>query len=238
MTGDDLPKEDGAVEAPVAQDSESNRGNRPSGAPSKGVATLRIVLISMVCTLAVLALGAMVKSYLTNPDATGSGGAATPLAAANAPASSAQADELKAAFAVAYPSAQAETAAGALLLFTPQALIPIGDQTFALLATGTAVSDIDSCHACSGALRITYLVRTAFGESRLELPSERLEWDIPGNDFGAAPEWKAKQIDGKPVVEVSTGGMTQGCTYSAKEVYQLDERTLTYLPELTEKVEC
>jgi hypothetical protein len=185
------------------------------------------IIVLVVAILALLGRKLLPGSLKTNP--------VTPTVRAPVqavPTAQTEAADMQQAFKVVFPSPQTKSKDGANLLFEPVKFVPLDDQTFALLATGRAVSEADTCHACSGALRVTYL------GSRLQILDPPVGIELIGNDFGEPPEWKLMQIEGKPTLEITTGGMTQGCVYGSTSYYRLDQRSITELKELGKSETC
>jgi hypothetical protein len=133
------------------------------------------------------------------------------------PAALPPAQALAAAFAVAFPGGAVVGKGDDQLTYEPEKLVPLpGGDHVALLAEG---SNDDTCHDCTGKLRVTYLARTGAGFAPLALP---IETTIDGDGFGGPPSWKLAENGRVPLLTIGTGYMAQGCTETRSTVYRLE----------------
>lgn len=103
------------------------------------------------------------------------------------------------------------------LAFTGKQLVPVGGTVYALISEGSANAE-DACHACTGALRVTYMTREGDSFTPLQPPKQV---DLPGNGFGAPPSWKIGKDGSFPAIIVETGFTAQGCTELDTAVYRI-----------------
>ncbi|MFI4974567.1 MAG: hypothetical protein ACHP84_08515 [Caulobacterales bacterium] len=129
---------------------------------------------------------------------------------------------LAAAFAAAFPAGARETQANGdyVLTYSPLKLIALdkaGDRV-ALISGGEGQGMQGTCHACTGNLRITYLVRTGAGFAPTRPPVVQ---DTGGDGFGGLPQWKLIRADRFPALRIVTGYTAQGCTTEDVTVFLL-----------------
>ena len=98
--------------------------------------------------------------------------------------------------------------------YRPSRLLSIGD-TYVLLSAG---SNLNECHACSGAVAIHYL--RAKGDGFTVVGS----WPdlVPGLGYGEPPDWTISNDYGRyPFVHAEIGYTAQGCTSGAVSLTEL-----------------
>jgi hypothetical protein len=120
-------------------------------------------------------------------------------------------DDLVTAFAVVYAGHTSETDAnGSTLVLTPRRVIPVKDSLVALISEGVRDRGADgsACEACTGDLRIDYLVWNGTG---FALPAKATRFDAPGAAKGAPPTWQAAGGPGLPTLTIKTSLAGAGC---------------------------
>jgi hypothetical protein len=128
-------------------------------------------------------------------------------------------EALAAAFAVAFPKGGLIGKTDKQLQFVARDLAPLaGGERVAVLADGTGVG-LNTCHPCTGKLRITYVRRQGTGFTPIEPPIVRT---IEGNGFGGPPDWKLDTTGPVPIVTLDAGYTGQGCTVTQTSVWRLE----------------
>ncbi len=93
------------------------------------------------------------------------------------------------------------------------------DRAQGTVALVSLAENSSQCHACSGALSVRYVKRTATGFERLS-SFEGLQ--LSGDGFGAPPRWTVrKDLEDYPVLAVESGWTGQGCTSAGQALVEL-----------------
>ena len=139
-------------------------------------------------------------------------------------------NDLHLAFEAVFNGRPTEVDEGQKLLFSPKVLVPLGNNTFALIAEGAAPTEPPeavACHACSGKLRVTFVKKSgdAFG-----LLSPMVQADVDGDGWGRAPEWRISQSPnggmGIAVLTVHTTYADMGSLSCSTDVYRLTSKAI------------
>ena len=142
--------------------------------------------------------------------------AVAPGPASDAPAPLSAGEAFRMAFGAAPPAKRkVEGETGGDFSYSPGKVVPVSGALAALVSTATNAQD---CHACAGALAVHYF-RHADGRWA---PAGNWPELVPGQGFGAAPDWSVR-ADLKPGVwlAVETGWTGQGYSCGAVDLIEL-----------------
>ena len=101
--------------------------------------------------------------------------------------------------------------------FEPARLVRVDGNEFALISPGSYVDANAACHACTGFLRIDYVVKGPFG---FEAALPPIAVTIPGDGWGNAPAWTVSAV-AHPVLRVKWGYAGMGCVDESSEEWEL-----------------
>jgi hypothetical protein len=128
---------------------------------------------------------------------------------------------MAAAFAAAFPDGALVGDENSQIQYVARDMVPLaGGDRVAVLADGTGVG-LNTCHACTGKLRITYVARQGTGFIPLRPAIGRT---IEGNGFGGPPQWKLDTTGPLPTVTLTAGFTGQGCTETVTTLWRLEPR--------------
>jgi hypothetical protein len=106
---------------------------------------------------------------------------------------------------------------GASIGFEPQDLVRVDGNEFALISGGSYLNQNAACHACTGFLRVDYVVKGPFG---FESAFPPIAVTIPGDGWGRVPKWTVSAAT-HPVLRVKWGYAGMGCVDESEEAWQL-----------------
>jgi hypothetical protein len=105
----------------------------------------------------------------------------------------------------------------ASIQFEPARLVRVDGNEFALISPGSYVDENAACHACTGFLRIDYVVKGPFG---FEAALPPISVTIPGDGWGNAPAWTVSAAT-HPVIRVKWNYADTGCVDESSEAWAL-----------------